>query len=69
MLFDTTILFQIGGIGIVTALLFTILKQLGREDIAQFTSLVGFIIVLLIVMHHLSRLFQQIQSVFLLKGI
>ncbi len=44
------------------------LRQLGREDIAQFISLVGFILVLLIVIHHLARLFQQIQSVFLLKG-
>ncbi|HZW67331.1 MAG TPA: stage III sporulation protein AC [Pseudogracilibacillus sp.] len=69
MLLDTTILFQIAGIGIVTALIHTVLKQLGKEDIAQFISLLGFVIVLLIVIHHLSRLFQQIKTVFLLQGL
>lgn len=69
MLLDTTILFQIAGIGIVTALIHTVLKQLGKEDVAQFISLVGFVIVLLIVINHLSRLFQQIKTVFLLQGL
>lgn len=68
MLMDATILFQIAGIGIITALIHTVLKQVGKEDIAQFVSLVGFIIVLVIVIHHLADLFQQIKSVFLLKG-
>lgn len=68
MLIDATILFQIAGIGIVVAFIHTILKQLGKEDIAQFVSLVGFIIVLYMVMQHLADLFQQIKAVFLLKG-
>jgi len=69
MLIDATILFQIAGIGIIPALIHTVLKQVGKEDIAQFVSLVGFIIVLVIVIHHLADLFQQIRSVFLLKGL
>lgn len=68
MFVDASVLFQIAGIGIITALIHTILKQLGKEDIAQFVSLVGFIIVLVIVINYLSDLFQQIKSVFLLKG-
>lgn len=68
MLLNTAILFQIAGIGIVTALIHTVLKQLGKEDVAQFISLVGFVIVLIIVIGHLSQLFQQIRSVFLLQG-
>ncbi|HIV75027.1 MAG TPA: stage III sporulation protein AC [Candidatus Pseudogracilibacillus intestinigallinarum] len=64
MLVDATILFQIAGIGIVTALIHTILKQMGKEDIAQFVSLVGFIIVLYFVVNHLSQLFQQMKSIF-----
>lgn len=68
MLLNTAILFQIAGIGIVTALIHTVLKQLGKEDVAQFISLVGFVIVLIIVINHLSQLFQQIRSVFLLQG-
>lgn len=69
MLIDATILFQIAGIGIITGLIHTVLKQVGKEDIAQFVSLVGFIIVLFIVISHLSDLFQQIKSVFLLQGL
>lgn len=65
---DATILFQIAGIGIVVALIQTILKQMGKEEMAQFTTLVGFIIVLVIVINELSDLFQQIRSVFLFQG-
>lgn len=68
MLTDATILFQIAGIGIIVALIHTILKQMGKEEIAQFATLVGFIIVLVIVVNGLSDLFQQIKSVFLFQG-
>ncbi|BAC13848.1 stage III sporulation protein AC [Oceanobacillus iheyensis] len=65
MFLDATILFQIAGIGIIVALIHTILKQMGKEEIAQFATLIGFIIVLVIVVNGLSDLFQQIKSVFL----
>ena len=68
MIADATILFQIAGIGVIVALIHTILKQMGKEEIAQFATLVGFIIVLVIVINSLSGLFQQIKSVFLLQG-
>ncbi|SES82937.1 stage III sporulation protein AC [Oceanobacillus limi] len=68
MQMDASILFQIAGIGIIVALIHTILKQMGKEEIAQFATLVGFIIVLVIVINGLSDLFQQIRSVFLLQG-
>lgn len=62
---ETTIIFQIAGIGIIVALIHTILKQMGKEEIAQFATLVGFIIVLVIVINRLSELFQQIRTIFL----
>lgn len=65
---DASILFQIAGIGIIVALIHTILKQMGKEEIAQFATLVGFIIVLVIVINGLADLFQQIKSVFLFQG-
>ncbi|MDY0408407.1 stage III sporulation protein AC [Virgibacillus soli] len=65
---DATVLFQIAGIGIIVALIHTILKQMGKEEIAQFATLAGFIIVLVIVINSLSDLFQQIKSVFLFQG-
>jgi stage III sporulation protein AC len=68
MLTDASILFQIAGIGIIVALIHTILKQMGKEEIAQFVTLVGFIIVLVVVINGLSDLFQQIRSVFLFQG-
>ncbi|WP_077326911.1 stage III sporulation protein AC [Virgibacillus siamensis] len=68
MAIDATILFQIAGIGIIVALIHTILKQMGKEEIAQFATLVGFIIVMVIVINELSDLFQQIKSVFLFQG-
>ncbi|MEN2464732.1 stage III sporulation protein AC [Ornithinibacillus sp. FSL M8-0202] len=68
MLSDASVLFQIAGIGIIVALIHTILKQMGKEEIAQFVTLVGFIIVLVVVINGLSDLFQQIRSVFLFQG-
>lgn len=68
MLTDATILFQIAGIGIIIALIHTILKQMGKEEIGQFVTLVGIIIVLVIVINGLADLFQQIKSVFLFQG-
>ncbi|TXL67947.1 stage III sporulation protein AC [Cerasibacillus terrae] len=68
MILDATILFQIAGIGIIVAIIHTILKQMGKEEIAQFATLVGFIIVLAIVIHGLSDLFQEIKSIFLFQG-
>ncbi len=65
---DATIIFQIAGIGIIVALIHTILKQMGKEEFAQFATLVGFIIVLVIVINGLSDIFEQIKSVFLFQG-
>lgn len=65
MVTDVSVLFQIAGIGIIVALIHTILKQMGKEEIAQFATLIGFIIVLYIVINGLSDLFNQIRSVFL----
>ncbi len=65
MLTDISVLFQIAGIGIIVALIHTILKQMGKEEIAQFATLIGFIIVLYIVINGLNDLLNQIRSVFL----
>jgi stage III sporulation protein AC len=65
---DTSILFQIAGIGIIVAMIHTVLKQMGKEEFAQFVSLVGFIIVLLFVINSISDLFQQIRAVFFFSG-
>ncbi|WP_067836835.1 stage III sporulation protein AC [Amphibacillus sediminis] len=68
MYHDASVLFQIAGIGIVVAMIHTILKQMGKEEYAQFITLIGFVIVLMIVMENIADLFQQIKSVFLFQG-
>ncbi|HIS29745.1 MAG TPA: stage III sporulation protein AC [Candidatus Avamphibacillus intestinigallinarum] len=68
MLGETAILFQIAGIGIIVALIQSILKQMNKEEVGQFVTLAGFIIVLLMVINRLGELFQQIKSVFLFQG-
>ncbi|RYG74661.1 stage III sporulation protein AC [Lentibacillus lipolyticus] len=68
MAIDASILFQIAGIGIIVALIHTILKQMGKEDMAHFATVVGFVIVMVMVVNQLADLFQQIKSVFLFQG-
>lgn len=68
MLSEAAILFQIAGIGIIVSLIHSILKQMDKEEIGQFVTLAGFIIVLLLVINRLSDLFMQIKSVFLFQG-
>ncbi|TFJ93703.1 stage III sporulation protein AC [Lentibacillus salicampi] len=65
---DASMLFQIAGIGIIVALIHTILKQMGKEDMAHFATIIGFVIVMVMVVNQLSDLFQQIKSVFLFQG-
>ncbi|MBO8154819.1 MAG: stage III sporulation protein AC [Bacillaceae bacterium] len=67
MIVDASLLFQIAGIGIVVAMIHTVLKQMGKEDLAHWATLIGFIIVLFIVIENLAELFQQIKSVFLFQ--
>lgn len=57
--------FQIAGIGILVAMLHTILKQSGKEEFAQWTALVGFIVVFVVVIGYVDHLYRQIEQVFL----
>jgi len=65
MAFNVDTLFQIAGIGIIVAMIHTILKQMGKEDIAHWITVVGFVIILYMVAAYLNELFQEIQRVFL----
>lgn len=62
---DINSIFQIAGVGIVVAMIQTILKQMGKEDIAHWVTLVGFVFILYMVASFLNDLFQEIQRVFL----
>lgn len=68
MAVDINTIFQIAGIGIVVAMIHTILKQMGKEDYAHWVTLMGFIFVLYMVAGIVQDLFQKIKGVFLFQG-
>lgn len=67
MPYDVNAIFQIAGIGIIVAMIHTILKQAGKGDWADWITLVGVIIVLYMVATYVSDLFQEIKRVFLFQ--
>lgn len=58
------ILFKIAGVGILVSVIHTALKQAGKEDMAQLSTLAGFAMVLFWVVQLLGRLFSTVQEVF-----
>lgn len=66
MMTDMTIVFKIAGIGILTAVLHSILKSFGKEDLANLATLAGLAVVLFMVIDLLAELFDYVRSVFLL---
>lgn len=68
MVYDVNTIFQIAGIGIIVAMLHTVLKQMGKEDWAHWVTLIGFVVVLYMVATMIGDLFDKIKGVFLLKG-
>ncbi|SDI31787.1 stage III sporulation protein AC [Natribacillus halophilus] len=66
--YDVDTIFQIAGIGIVVAMIHTVLKQMGKEDWAQWVTLIGFVVILYMVATIVDDLFQRIRSIFLFIG-
>jgi len=64
---DVNTIFQIAGIGIVIAMMHTVLKQMGKEDMAHWVTLIGFVVVLFMVVSMLNNLFKEIKSIFLFQ--
>ena len=58
------IIFKIAAVGLITAMVGTILKKSDKDEIATIVTLVGLVIVLLLVIYMLSQLFIALQSVF-----
>lgn len=61
---DVSIVFKIAGIGILTAVLHSVLKSFGKEEQAHLATLAGVAIVLFIVIQLLADLFDYVRSVF-----
>ena len=64
---DVSAIFQIAGIGIVIAMIHSVLKQMGKEDMAHWVTVIGFVVVLFMVVRMLDSLLQEIKSIFLFQ--
>ena len=67
MSIDVSTIFQIAGIGIIVAMIHTVLKQMGKEDMAHWVTVIGFVVVLFMVVRLLNDLFQEIKTIFLFQ--
>jgi stage III sporulation protein AC len=58
-------IFFIAGVGILTAVIHTVLKQSGKEEFAHWATLTGFIVIMFTVLTYISDLFDKVRNVFL----
>lgn len=61
---DVAFIFKIAGIGIIVAVLNTLLVRSGRDDQAMLTTLAGVIVVLMMMIPQISQLFSSVKSLF-----
>jgi stage III sporulation protein AC len=61
---DTELIFQLAGISIVITVIYTVLKQAGRDEFAFSTLLLGIVVVLAMVIPKIADLFETVRSVF-----
>ena len=58
------IIFKIAGVGIVTSIVNTILKQCGKEEIGSIVTLTGLIICFMMVLDLVKDLLSTVQNLF-----
>jgi len=61
---DINVVFQIAAVGILVAVLNQVLNRAGREEQATMTTLAGLLVVLFWVIHYVSQLFTEVQTIF-----
>jgi stage III sporulation protein AC len=61
---DVSLLFKIAGVGIIVAVLATVLKQAGKDEQGQLVTLVGVLLVLMMVVTLLGKFFDQVAFTF-----
>ena len=60
---DVGIIFKIAGVGLLTAIINTVLKKSDKDEIATLVTLTGLVIVLLIVLDMIGGLFDGLKSI------
>ena len=63
-MFDVSLLFKIGAMGILLIVIEKILKGNGKEEIAVLANLAGIIIILITVIGMISNLFDTVRTMF-----
>lgn len=58
------VIWQIAGIGILVAVIFSVLKQAGRDDMAWLVTLAGVTVVLWMVIRLINQLFLTVRTMF-----
>lgn len=61
---DVNFIFKIAAIGIIVAVLNTLLVRSGRDDQAMLTTLAGVIVVLMMLIPQIRELFQSVRNLF-----
>ena len=61
---DINFIFKIAAIGIIVAVLNTLLIRSGRDDQAMLTTLAGVIVVLAMLIPRISELFRSVRELF-----
>ncbi|MGN1227945.1 MAG: stage III sporulation protein AC [Christensenellales bacterium] len=61
---EIDLILKIAGIGILIAVVNQVLKHIGKDEIATFTTLAGVIVVLIMVLDMVSNLFDTVKSLF-----
>lgn len=61
---DVNFVFKIAAIGIIVAILNTLLIRSGRDDQAMLTTLAGVIVVLMMLIPQISSLFSTVKGLF-----
>lgn len=61
---DVNLIFKLAGVSIVITVIYTLLKQAGRDEFAFSTLLLGIVLVLMIVIQQIASLFETVKSVF-----
>ncbi len=63
---DYSIILKIAAIGILTAVVAQVLKNIGKDEISTFATLAGVIIVLLMAINMINELFETVKQLFLI---
>ncbi|HEY8347544.1 MAG TPA: stage III sporulation protein AC [Symbiobacteriaceae bacterium] len=64
---DVSLLFKIAGVGIIVAVMATVLKQAGKDEQGQMVTLVGVLLVMMVVVSLLGKFFSLVRTTFMFQ--